>query len=89
MRATPRYLMGSVAVLTGVILLATFAPLIAPYGYSQISDASGGFQTQDPPSAKHLWGTTVGGFDVFSRVSAITSIHKSTLDSSSRFAVLA
>ncbi|MEA5453122.1 ABC transporter permease [Sinomonas sp. JGH33] len=50
------------------LVLAVFAPLIAPFGYSQIADAGGGFPTQDPPSAKHLWGTTVGGFDVFSRV---------------------
>lgn len=56
-------------VLTGIFLLLTIvAPLIAPYGYSQISDANGDFPIQDPPSVKHLWGTTVGGFDVFSRV---------------------
>ncbi|GAB2740362.1 ABC transporter permease [Sinomonas soli] len=56
-------------VLTGIFLLcAVFAPLIAPYGYSQLADAGGNFPTQDPPSAKHLWGTTVGGYDVFSRV---------------------
>ncbi|NUP75287.1 MAG: ABC transporter permease [Sinomonas sp.] len=56
-------------VLAGAFLiLAALAPLIAPFGFSQISDASGNFPTQDPPSAKHVWGTTVGGFDVFSRV---------------------
>lgn len=56
-------------VLTVVFLLmALLAPLVAPYGFSQISDASGDFPTQDPPSSKHIWGTTVGGFDVFSRV---------------------
>ncbi|GAA2198179.1 ABC transporter permease [Sinomonas flava] len=56
-------------VLTSVfVLLAVLAPLVAPYGFSQLSDASGNFPTQDPPSAKHLWGTTVGGYDVFSRV---------------------
>ncbi|WP_369044888.1 ABC transporter permease [Sinomonas sp. P10A9] len=56
-------------VLTGIfVLLAIFAPLIAPFGFSQIGDADGNFPTQDPPGAKHLWGTTVGGFDVFSRV---------------------
>jgi peptide/nickel transport system permease protein len=56
-------------VLTAVfVLLAVLAPLVAPYGFSQLSDASGNFPTQDPPSAKHLWGTTVGGYDVFSRV---------------------
>lgn len=50
------------------VLLAVLAPLIAPYGYSQLSDAAGNFTAQDPPSAAHIWGTTVGGYDVFSRV---------------------
>ncbi|PLS30549.1 peptide ABC transporter permease [Bifidobacterium margollesii] len=50
------------------LLVAIFAPLIAPYGYSQIKDANGqSFPTQAAPSAEHIWGTTVGGFDVFSR----------------------
>ncbi|OZG58241.1 peptide ABC transporter permease [Bifidobacterium tissieri] len=50
------------------LLVAIFAPLIAPYGYSQIKDASGkSFPTQSAPRAEHIWGTTVGGFDVFSR----------------------
>lgn len=56
-------------ILTGIFLLsAALAPLIAPYGFSQIGDAHGNFPTQDPPSAQHIWGTTVSGFDVFSRV---------------------
>lgn len=56
-------------VLSGLFILTSiFAPLLAPYGYSQLSDASGSFPTQQAPSAKHLLGTTVGGYDVFSRV---------------------
>ncbi|CAH0144785.1 Glutathione transport system permease protein GsiD [Arthrobacter sp. Bi83] len=56
-------------VLTGLFLLtAIFAPLVAPYGFAQLSDNDGSFPTQDPPGGKHLWGTTVGGYDVFSRV---------------------
>ena len=56
-------------VLTAAFLLtAIFAPLIAPFGFSQISDADGGFPAQQAPGGKHLWGTTVGGYDVFSRV---------------------
>jgi peptide/nickel transport system permease protein len=51
-----------------LLLTAIFAPLIAPYGYAQLSDESGSFGAQQPPSAAHIWGTTVGGFDVFSRV---------------------
>ncbi|MFF1828637.1 ABC transporter permease [Paenarthrobacter sp. NPDC058040] len=56
-------------ILSGLFLLTSiFAPLLAPYGYSQLSDASGSFPTQQAPSAKHLLGTTVGGYDVLSRV---------------------
>lgn len=55
--------------LTGVfIIIALFAPLIAPYGFAQLKDAHGQFGSQQPPSAAHIWGTTVGGYDVFSRV---------------------
>ncbi|GAT86002.1 peptide ABC transporter permease [Paenarthrobacter nicotinovorans] len=50
------------------ILTSIFAPLLAPYGYSQLSDASGSFPTQQAPGGKHLLGTTVGGYDVLSRV---------------------
>jgi peptide/nickel transport system permease protein len=49
------------------ILTAALAPLVAPYGFAQIQDAAGNFPTQSPPSSKHPWGTTVGGFDVLSR----------------------
>lgn len=54
--------------LTAILLLtAALAPVIAPYGWAQTSDANGDFGTQQPPSAQHIWGTTVSGFDVFSR----------------------
>lgn len=56
-------------VITGVfILTALFAPLLAPYGYSQLRDDSGPFGAQQAPGGAHLLGTTVGGYDVFSRV---------------------
>jgi peptide/nickel transport system permease protein len=56
-------------VITGLfILVAIFAPLIAPYGFAQLRDAEGAFGAQQPPSAAHIMGTTVGGYDVFSRV---------------------
>jgi peptide/nickel transport system permease protein len=56
-------------VLTSIFVLAAiFAPLIAPYGYGQLHDAVGNFGAQNPPGGKHWLGTTVGGFDVFSRV---------------------
>ncbi|WP_437584705.1 ABC transporter permease [Paramicrobacterium sp. CJ85] len=48
-------------------LVAIFAPLLAPYGFSQLKGDDGGFGAQQPPSAAHPLGTTVGGFDVLSR----------------------
>ena len=52
-----------------VLLAAALAPLIAPYGYAQMAYEEGGrFGAQQAPNADHLWGTTVGGYDVFSRV---------------------
>jgi len=56
-------------VLTAIFLLcAILAPWIAPYGFAQLSDADGNFGAQQPPSAAHWLGTTVGGYDVLSRV---------------------
>ena len=56
-------------VLTGLfVLVAIFAPLIAPFGFAQLRDLEGPFGSQQPPSADHLFGTTVGGYDVLSRV---------------------
>ena len=50
------------------VLTAIFAPFIAPYGFSQLRDDNGAFGATQPPSAEHLLGTTVGGYDVLSRV---------------------
>jgi peptide/nickel transport system permease protein len=56
-------------VITAIFLLtAIFAPLLAPYGFSQLKDASGNFGAQQAPSGTHLLGTTVSGYDVLSRV---------------------
>ena len=57
-------------VITGIfVLTALFAPLLAPYGYAQLKDADGvAFGAQQAPGGAHLLGTTVGGFDVLSRV---------------------
>ncbi|MCL2489527.1 MAG: ABC transporter permease [Propionibacteriaceae bacterium] len=44
------------------VVLALFAPVLAPYKFNAI------FTPQLPPSAMHWFGTTVGGFDVMSRV---------------------
>ena len=50
------------------VLTAIFAPLLAPYGFGQLRNADGAFGAQQPPSAQHWLGTTVGGYDVLSRV---------------------
>lgn len=56
-------------ILTGIFLFtALFAPLLAPYGFSQLRDDSGNFGAQVPPGGEHILGTTVGGYDVLSRV---------------------
>jgi peptide/nickel transport system permease protein len=56
-------------ILTGIFLLtALFAPLLAPYGFAQLRDADGTFGAQVPPGGEHILGTTVGGYDVLSRV---------------------
>src|SRR4051794_14780072 len=51
----------------GLILMAIFAPLIAPYNFDTYQDAQGRFPGQSPPSSRNHWGTTVQGFDVMSR----------------------
>jgi peptide/nickel transport system permease protein len=50
------------------VLAAAFAPVLAPYGFNQLSVDGERFGAQQPPSAEHLLGTTVGGYDVLSRV---------------------
>jgi peptide/nickel transport system permease protein len=50
------------------VLSAILAPVIAPYGFAQLSQDGERFGAQQPPSAEHLLGTTVGGYDVLSRV---------------------
>ncbi|WP_199182343.1 ABC transporter permease [Cryobacterium sp. Y11] len=56
-------------VITGIfILTAIFAPLLAPYGYSQLRGDDGPFGAQQEPGGDHLFGTTAGGYDVLSRV---------------------
>ena len=50
------------------VLTAILAPIVAPFGYSQLRGANGLFGAQRPPGGEHLLGTTVGGYDVLSRV---------------------
>ncbi len=50
------------------VLVAVFAPWIAPYGFNQDRADGVVFGAQQAPSAAHWLGTTVGGTDVLSRV---------------------
>ncbi|MBT0566317.1 ABC transporter permease [Williamsia sp. CHRR-6] len=63
-----RYTLISGLVLVAIfIILAVFAPLIAPYSFKQQRDSSGDFPSLAGPSGAHWFGTTVGQLDVFSR----------------------
>jgi len=56
-------------VLTAIFLLtALFAPLLSPYGFSQLRGDNGAFGATQHPSSEHWLGTTQGGLDVFSRL---------------------
>ncbi|GAA2022771.1 ABC transporter permease [Agromyces tropicus] len=61
-------LVTGLVITTVFVLTAIFAPLLAPYGYNQLRGPDGLFGAQQPPSPEHLLGTTVGGYDVLSRV---------------------
>lgn len=61
-------LVAGLVMLAVFILCAIFAPLLAPYGFAQRKNDAGAFGTQQPPSLEHPFGTTVGGYDVLSRV---------------------
>ncbi|MEC5182589.1 peptide/nickel transport system permease protein [Cryobacterium sp. MP_3.1] len=61
-------LVAGLVITTLFVLTAILAPLVAPYGYSQLRGPDGVFGAQQPPGGAHLFGTTVGGYDVLSRV---------------------
>lgn len=57
------------AITASFILVAIFADFIAPFGFAQLQYENGEyFGAQVAPNSVHIFGTTVGGFDVFSRV---------------------
>jgi ABC-type dipeptide/oligopeptide/nickel transport system permease subunit len=72
MRATSGFQRGTLVfglvIVFFFIVLAVFPSWIAPYGFDQTGEGAKIFPTQDAPSAQHWFGTTVDGFDVFSRV---------------------
>lgn len=61
-------LIAGLVLVIGFVLLAVLAPVIAPYRFNQLSGPDGSFPRQAPPSDQFPWGTTVGGYDVASRV---------------------
>jgi peptide/nickel transport system permease protein len=68
-RGLPRVLLWVGISLTAVfVILAVFAPLIAPYGFDQYAADGVRFPQQAAPSIHHLLGTTVQSDDVLSRI---------------------
>jgi len=64
-----RWMFWSGVIIVAVFLvLAIFAPVLAPYGFDQVQDGSTQFPKQSSPDSTHIWGTTVQRTDVFSRV---------------------
>ncbi|GAA3798731.1 ABC transporter permease [Cellulomonas soli] len=61
-------LVAGIVLVTIFVLTALFAPVLAPYGFAQLRADGVAFGAQQPPSTEHLLGTTVGGYDVLSRV---------------------
>ncbi len=57
----------ALVVLGGFVAVAVLAPLIAPYGFDQVSAGSARFEKQLAPSSAHPLGTTVQATDVLSR----------------------
>ena len=56
------------AVTSAMFLIAVFAPVVAPYGFNQVSADGERFPKQAAPSSDHWFGTSVQTYDVFSRV---------------------
>jgi peptide/nickel transport system permease protein len=65
-----RFMLVTGTVLTvGMVLLAILAPVVAPYGFNQVAGVDGErFGNHLPPGSDFWFGTSVQGFDVFSRV---------------------
>lgn len=61
-------LIGGLIITAAIVIAALFAPWIAPYGPSQLAADGESFGSTTEPSAAHPFGTTVGGYDVLSRV---------------------
>lgn len=64
-----RWLLTSGLIIVGMfVIMAIFAPWIAPYGFAQNSIGDVKFPKTAPPSPEHIFGTNDLFYDVFSRV---------------------
>ncbi len=61
-------LLSGILIVTFFLILAIFAPAIAPYGFDQVEADGVRFAKQASPDSAHLFGTTVQSTDVLSRV---------------------
>src|SRR3954454_10711985 len=61
-------LIAGILIVAFFLILAIFAPLIAPYGFDQVSADGARFAKQAHPDSMHLFGTTVQSTDVLSRI---------------------
>ncbi|MGL6237005.1 MAG: ABC transporter permease [Segniliparus sp.] len=62
-------LLAGLGLLAFLLIIAVVAPWIAPYKFDQTTNKYGvGFARQAAPSAAHVFGTSVRGEDVYSRV---------------------
>jgi peptide/nickel transport system permease protein len=68
-RGVPRWiLISGIAIVALFVILAIFAPVLAPYGFEQVTADGVRFPKQGEPSGQNLFGTTVQSTDVLSRV---------------------
>ena len=64
----PRFMLWTGLVISGLfVLVALFAPLLAPYGFAQYQSGGKPFPKQGAPDGAHPFGTTVQSLDVLSR----------------------
>jgi len=68
-RGTPRWILYTgIGIVLFFVILAVFAPVIAPYGFDQVDSGGVRFPKQGSPDGTNLFGTTVQSTDVLSRV---------------------
>ena len=64
-----RWILVTGLIITGTFVIAAiFAPILAPYGFAQMSVAGVDFPKTSPPGPGHLFGTNNQFYDILSRV---------------------